>query len=350
MFYRLARPLLFALDAETAHRCTLQSLDRLNRLGLGFLAENRPARLPVRVMGIDFPNPVGLAAGLDKNGEFIDALATLGFGFLEIGCVTPRAQPGNAPPRLFRLQGAEALINRLGFNNLGVEHMLENIRRARYRGVLGINMGKNFDTPIERAVEDYRTCMRGLYPVASFLTANISSPNTKDLRALQGTDQLDGLLAELAAERDALAIRHGRRVPLAVKVAPDLADAQIEAIAGLLRRHRIDALIATNTTLSRDGVSAEPGSREEGGLSGAPLRERSTAVIARFARELGGAVPIIGVGGIGSPADAQEKLDAGASLLQLYTALIYRGPALIADIVRGLVRSQKVHAAAAGTP
>ncbi len=339
MFYRLARPLLFALDPETAHRFTLESLHRLNRIGLGFAAANRPLPLPVRVMGIDFPNPVGLAAGMDKNGEFIDALATLGFGFIEIGCVTPRPQPGNPRPRLFRLQGAEAVINRLGFNNLGVDRMLENIRRARYRGVLAINMGKNADTPIERAVEDYRACMRSLYPVASFLTANISSPNTVNLRALQGADELDGLLAELAAERDVLATRHGRRVPLAVKVAPDLADAQIETIAGLLRRHRIDALIATNTTLSRDGVSGEPQRGEAGGLSGAPLKARSTAVIARFARELAGALPIIGVGGIASAADAQEKLDAGASLVQLYTALLYRGPGLVADIIRGLARA-----------
>lgn len=350
MLYRLARPLLFALDPETAHSLTLRTLDSLNRLGLGFVLANRPRALPVKVMGIEFPNPVGLAAGLDKNGEFIDALATLGFGFLEIGGVTPRPQPGNPQPRLFRLPRAEAIINQLGFNSLGVERMVENIRRARHRGVLGINMGKNFDTPIERAVDDYRACMRSLYPVAGFLTANISSPNTKNLRALQGEDELDGLLAELAAERDALATRHGRRVPLAVKVAPDLADAQIEVIAGLLRRHRIDALIATNTTLSREGLAGERHAGEAGGLSGAPLKALSTAVIARFARELAGAIPIIGVGGIASAADAQEKLDAGASLVQFYTALVYRGPTLVSDIVRGLALARESASDVHGAP
>ena len=292
--------------------------------------------MPVRVMGLDFPNPVGLAAGLDKNGEHIDGLAALGFGFVEVGAVTPRPQPGNPRPRLFRLPEAEALINRLGFNNDGVEVLTENIRRSRYRGILGVNVGKNFDTPNERAHEDYIACLRKVYAHASFVTANISSPNTKDLRSLQRAGRLDALLGALAAERDSLAEQYGKRVPLAVKVAPDLDELGIEAIADRVAARGIDAVIATNTTVSREGVGHLPAGREAGGLSGAPLKALATAVVAKLRRALPASVAIIGVGGIASAADAREKLDAGADLVQLYTALVYRGPGLVGEIVRGL--------------
>jgi dihydroorotate dehydrogenase len=291
-------------------------------------------------MGLDFPNPVGLAAGLDKNGEHIDGLSALGFGFLEVGAATPRPQPGNPRPRLFRLPEAEALINRLGFNNDGVDVLVENIRRSRYRGILGVNVGRNFDTPNDRAAEDYVVCLRKVYPHASFVTANISSPNTKDLRALQRSDGLDGLLVALTAERDRLASQHGKRVPLAVKVAPDLDEAGIETIADRVSARGIDAVIATNTTVSREGVEHLPASREQGGLSGAPLKARATAVVARLRRALPASVALIGVGGIASATDAREKLDAGASLVQLYTALVYRGPGLVGEIVRGLAAGQ----------
>ena len=336
MLYRAVRPLLFALDPETAHRLSLKSLDCLRRLGAGsFLAAAAP-RMPARVMGLEFPNPVGLAAGLDKDGEHIDGLGALGFGFLEVGAVTPRPQPGNPRPRLFRLPEAEALINRLGFNSLGVDALVENIRRSSYRGVLGVNIGRNSDTPNERAADDYIGCLRKVYPHADFVTANISSPNTKKLRALQHADELDVLLAGLTAERDRLAQQHGKRVPLAVKIAPDLDEAGVEAVADRVAARGIDAVIATNTTLSREGVEHLPGGREQGGLSGAPLKARATAVVAKLRRALPERVPIIGVGGIASAADAREKLDAGASLVQLYTALIYRGPGLVGEIVRGL--------------
>jgi len=336
MLYRALRPLLFMLDPERAHGLSLTSLDVLARLGIASLAATFAPRVPVRVMGLDFPNPVGLAAGLDKDGKHIDGLGALGFGFLEIGAVTPRAQPGNPPPRLFRLPEAEALINRLGFNNDGVEVLTENIRRSRYRGILGINIGKNFDTPIERASDDYVACLRKVYPHASFVTANISSPNTKDLRALQHVNRLDALLAALAAERDSLAKQHGKRVALAVKIAPDLDERGIEAIADRVAARGIDAVIATNTTASRDGVGHLRASREPGGLSGAPLKSLATAVVGKLRRLLPGSVAVIGVGGIASAADAREKLDAGANLVQLYTALVYRGPRLVGEIVRGL--------------
>ena len=336
MFYSAVRPLLFALDPETAHCTSLASLDALNRLGAASFLTTAAPRIPVRAMGLDFPNPVGLAAGMDKNGEHIDGLSALGFGFLEIGAATPRPQAGNPKPRLFRLPEAEALINRLGFNNAGVDALIENIRRSRYRGVLGVNIGRNFDTPNERAADDYVACLRKVHAHASFVTANISSPNTKDLRALQRPDGLDGLLAALTSERDRLAREQGKRVPLAVKVAPDLDDAAIEAIADRVVARGIDAVIATNTTVSRRGVEHLPAGREPGGLSGAPLKALATALVAKFRRALPERVAIIGVGGIASAADAREKLDAGASLVQLYTALVYRGPRLVGEIVRGL--------------
>ncbi|TMG76857.1 MAG: quinone-dependent dihydroorotate dehydrogenase [Betaproteobacteria bacterium] len=336
MLYRAVRPLLFALEPETAHRLSLKSLDVLTRLGAASLVAAPAPRVPVRVMGLDFPNPVGLAAGLDKDGEHIDALAALGFGFIEVGAVTPRAQPGNPKPRLFRLSKAGALINRLGFNSRGADVLAENIRRSSYRGIVGVNIGKNSDTPNERALEDYIACLRKVYALASFVTANISSPNTRDLRALQQADGLDALLVSLTAERDLLAKRYGNRVPLAVKVAPDLDEAGIETIADRVTARGIDAVIATNTTVSREGVGHLPASREQGGLSGAPLKARATAVVAKLRRALPAGVTIIGVGGIASAADAREKLDAGASLVQLYTALVYRGPTLVGEIVRGL--------------
>jgi len=338
MLYRAVRPLLFALDPETAHSFSLDCLDSLTRLGAAAVIACSLPRVPVRAMDLDFPNPVGLAAGLDKDGEHIDGLAALGFGFLEVGAVTPRPQAGSPGPRLFRLPQAEALINRLGFNSGGVDAFVENISRARSRGILGVNIGRNSDTPNERATEDYVACLRKVYPHASFVTANVSSPNTKNLRELQRADELDRFLAALGAERDLLAARHKKRVPLAVKVSPDLDDAGIAAVADRVAARGIDAVIATNTTVSREGVEHLAASREPGGLSGAPLKARATAVVAKLRRALPASVAIVGVGGIASAADAREKLDAGASLVQLYTALVYRGPGLVGEIVRGLAR------------
>ncbi len=334
--YLLAKPLLFKLDPEAAHNLTLSGLGLAHRLGL--LKAFLPAvpALPRRVMGLDFPNPVGLAAGLDKNGEAIDALGAFGFGFLEVGAVTPRPQPGNPKPRLFRLPQAEAIINRMGFNNLGVDHLLANLERTAYQGVLAVNLGKNFDTPIEKAADDYLILLDKLYGKVSFVTVNISSPNTKNLRALQGGDELDALLAAVKARQAALADRHGKYMPVAVKIAPDLDDEQIAAMAALFRRHRVDAVIATNTTLSRAGVEHLPHGQEAGGLSGRPMRERATRIIAAFHAALAGEVPIIGAGGILSGADAREKIDAGAELVQFYTGLIYRGPSLVKECVEAL--------------
>ena len=287
-------------------------------------------------MGLNFPNPVGLAAGLDKNGEYIDALAGLGFGFIEIGTVTPRPQPGNPQPRMFRLPGARAVINRLGFNSEGVDHVAENVKRARYRGVLGINIGKNADTPIANAADDYLACLRKVYPLASYVAVNVSSPNTRDLRQLQQDAELDVLLGALKAEQYRLAETHGKQVPLAVKIAPDLDAAQIKAIAGSLRRHRVEAAIATNTTTARDGITGMAYASEAGGLSGAPVTERSTRVVQALRDALQGEIPVIGVGGIMSGADARAKMTAGASLVQLYTGLVYRGPGLVQECVTAL--------------
>jgi dihydroorotate dehydrogenase len=336
MLYRAARPFLFALDPEAAHGLALGAFDFARHAGVSRLFASAAQHLPVHALGLDFPNPLGLAAGLDKNGDHIDALLDLGFGFIEVGAVTPRPQPGNAKPRLFRLEAAQALINRMGFNNLGVDHLVANFRRRAPRGIVGVNVGRNFDTPNERAAEDYVHCLRKVYPYASFVTANVSSPNTSGLRSLQSGDAIDALLAALSRARAALEQEHGRRVPLAVKIAPDLEDADIDTLAARVLAHGIDAVIATNTTLSRSGVESAAESREAGGLSGAPLRARSTAVVARLAHALQGGATVIGVGGISSAAHAREKLEAGAALVQLYTALIYRGPGLPGDIVRGL--------------
>jgi dihydroorotate dehydrogenase len=282
-------------------------------------------------MGLNFPNPVGLAAGLDKNGDCINGLAALGFGFIEIGTVTPLPQPGNPKPRLFRLPQANAIINRMGFNNHGVNKLIENVRHAEYQGILGINIGKNAATPIEKAADDYLICLRKVYARASYITVNISSPNTKNLRQLQDKDALNDLLTQLKAEQKKLADTHGKYVPIALKIAPDMEAEQIIQIARLLMQHRIDGVIATNTTLSREGVANLPHGTETGGLSGSPVRDKSTAVIRHLAAELKGALPIIGVGGILSGADAAEKITAGASLVQIYSGLIYRGPALICE-------------------
>ena len=287
-------------------------------------------------MGLTFPNPVGLAAGLDKNGAVIDGLAALGFGFLEIGTITPRAQPGNPKPRLFRLKEAEAIINRFGFNNLGVDNLIQNVETVKYRGILGINIGKNFDTPNESAVDDYLVCMRKVYAHASYITVNISSPNTKHLRQLQEKDALDALLAILKAEQQVLAGKHGKYVPIALKIAPDLDKSQVVEIADLLKAHQFDGVIATNTTLARDAVVGLSNADEAGGLSGTPVREKSTLVISQLSKQLAGELPIIGVGGISNGADAAEKIAAGASLVQIYSGLIYRGPSLVRDICKTL--------------
>lgn len=326
--YTLIRPLLFTLDAESAHHLTLESLRLAGALVRPCVP--RVAAAPRSVMGLEFPNPVGLAAGLDKNGDYIDALAGLGFGFIEIGTVTPRPQPGNPRPRMFRLPAARAVINRMGFNNNGVDALVSNVRRARFRGVLGINIGKNFDTPIERAADDYLACLRKVYEHAGYVTVNISSPNTKNLRQLQQGDELGQLLSVLREERERLADRHGRRVPLALKIAPDLDASQVSAIADLLVAYGIDAVIATNTTVARDAVAHLRHGGETGGLSGAPLTTRAQTVTRQLAETLRGAVPIIGVGGIMDGNDAAARIGAGASLVQLYTGLVYAGPALVA--------------------
>ena len=341
MSYGLLRPALFALDAEIAHHLTLASLKALQRLRLARAPAPRAAQCARNVMGLDFPNPVGLAAGLDKNGAYIDALATLGFGFIEIGTVTPRPQRGNPRPRLFRVPQARAIINRMGFNNDGVDRLVDNVNRSSWRGVLGINIGKNFDTPLEHAVNDYLLCLRKVYGLASYVTVNISSPNTKGLRDLQGSDQLAALLSALAAERRRLADRYGRRVPLALKIAPDLEGAQVSAVADIVQKSGIDAVIATNTTIARDGVSALPRGTETGGLSGAPLTTRATDIVTQLARALGGKVPVIGVGGIMTGADARSKISAGASLVQVYTGLVYRGPQLVAECIDAVCGSAR---------
>ncbi len=335
MLYDIARPLLFSLDAETAHDFTLHALHLAGRM----LPAGKPvAAEAVDAMGLNFPNRIGLAAGLDKNGEAIDGLARMGFGFIEIGTVTPRPQPGNPRPRMFRLPEVRGIINRMGFNNHGVDVLAANVRAARYRGILGINIGKNFDTPIERAADDYLACLDKVYPLASYVTVNISSPNTQNLRQLQGESELDDLLGKLKAAQARLADAHGRYVPLTLKIAPDLDPAQVGNIADALRRHRIDGVIATNTTIARDKVQGIRYGEQQGGLSGAPVFERSTAIVAQLATALAGELPIIAAGGVMDGRGARAKLEAGACLVQLYSGLIYRGPALVRECVRATAR------------
>jgi dihydroorotate dehydrogenase len=351
--YALARPLLFSLDAEAAHDFTLDWLARGQGTPLAWAWCERFVDDPVDVAGLRFPNRLGLAAGLDKNARCIDALGGMGFGFVEVGTVTPRAQPGNPKPRMFRLPEADALINRLGFNNEGLEAFVRNVQRARFRSqgrLLGLNIGKNATTPIERAVDDYLLGLDGVYAHADYVTVNISSPNTQNLRALQGDEALDALLGALAERRALLAAQHRKQVPLFVKIAPDLDEAQIEAIARTLRRHGLDAsgqanqafgVIATNTTLSRVAVQGLRHAEETGGLSGAPVREASNRVIRHLRERLGPGFPIMGVGGVLSGDDAVEKLDAGADVVQIYTGLIYKGPALVREAALAMARHVK---------
>jgi len=329
--YSLFRPLLFQLDAEKAHHLTLNALQLAKYSHLPYGVDYAS---PVDVMGIHFQNPVGLAAGLDKNGDYIDALAKLGFGALEIGTVTPRPQPGNPKPRLFRLPQANAIINRMGFNNKGVDYLIAQVKKAHYKGVLGINIGKNFDTPIEKAADDYLFCLRKVYQYAQYITINISSPNTQNLRKLQDQAALDDLLRQLKNEQTVLTEQFGFIVPLVLKIAPDLDNQQIDEIAQLLRKYQFEAVIATNTTLARDAVLGLPHAQEAGGLSGAPVFEQSTHVVRELHKHLANEVPIIAAGGILSGEDAKQKLDAGASLVQIYSGLIYKGPDLLKDCAR----------------
>ena len=341
--YGLARPFLFALDAERAHGLGLSSLEALHRLRLQRLLGGAPRPFPVKALGLTFPNPVGLAAGLDKNGEHIDALLALGFGFVEVGTVTPRPQPGNLKPRMFRLPQHRAVINRLGFNNGGVDALVRNVARARRRGggVLGINIGKNKDTPNASAHTDYLHCLGRVYPLADYVTVNISSPNTAGLRELQEEQALRRLVGELREGQERLAARHGRRVPVLVKVAPDLSDEDIDAAARVLGDLGVDGVIATNTTVSRIAVQEHPHAHETGGLSGEPLMNKSTAVLRMLRTRLPETIPLVGVGGILSGADAAKKTAAGASLVQLYTGLVYRGPALIGECVEAIRRRKE---------
>jgi dihydroorotate dehydrogenase len=334
--YGLVRPFLFGLEPEAAHELTLGMLGAASHTPLKFAYRQPRIDDPVTLMGIRFANRVGLAAGLDKNGAHIDALADMGFGFVEVGTVTPLPQPGNPKPRMFRLRERQALINRMGFNNDGLDAFIAHVRRSRRPVPIGLNIGKNAATPIEAATDDYLKGLRGVYPHADYVTVNISSPNTKNLRSLQSDAALDALLAALKQEQQALAARHGRQVPLLLKIAPDLDDEQIDAIADALKRHAIDGVIATNTTVSRGAVKGLPHADEAGGLSGAPLLGPSNAVIRRLRRQLGASYPIIGVGGVMSSRDALSKIEAGANLVQIYTGLIYEGPALVTRCAQAL--------------
>lgn len=333
MLYSVARPLLFKLDAERAHEVTLSALKTAHKLGLTHTLY-RQQHKPVTCMGIVFPNMVGLAAGLDKNGDYIDALSSLGFGFIEIGTITPRPQSGNPQPRLFRIPEAKAIINRMGFNNNGVDQLIENVKAAQYKGVLGINIGKNADTPVEEATQDYLICLEKVYPYASYVTVNISSPNTKNLRSLQSGHALTELLETLKNKQIQLAEQYGFYVPLVLKVAPDLEQSDISFIADQLLNYKIDGLIVTNTTLGREGVEGLPHGDEQGGLSGEPVFNKSTHCLAEFSKILHDRVALIGVGGIFSGAQAALKQASGANLVQIYSGLIYEGPDLIADCVK----------------
>ncbi|HAS6349400.1 TPA: quinone-dependent dihydroorotate dehydrogenase [Vibrio vulnificus] len=336
MLYRLARAGFFQLDAEKAHDLAIQNFKRFTGTPLDLLYRQQLPNRPVECMGLTFRNPVGLAAGLDKNGECIEAFDAMGFGFVEVGTVTPRAQSGNDKPRLFRLVGAEGIINRMGFNNLGVDNLVENVKKAKYNCVLGINIGKNKDTPIVKGAEDYLICMEKVYEYAGYIAVNISSPNTPGLRTLQYGEALDELLVELKRKQAELEEKHGKYVPLALKIAPDLTDDEISQICQSLINNKIDGVIATNTTLDRTMVEGMKHAQEAGGLSGRPLQSRSTEVVRLLRKELQGNIPIIGVGGVDSYVAAKEKMLAGADLVQVYSGFIYHGPGLVRDIVKNL--------------
>lgn len=336
MFYPAIRKVLFQFDAETIHELTIKSLKSTGKSPLNIFYKQHVQDKPLTVMGIKFPNPVGLAAGLDKNGECINAFGAMGFGFVEVGTVTPRPQPGNEKPRIFRLPEANAVINRMGFNNKGVDYLVSQVQAANYKGVLGINIGKNKDTPEENAKDDYLHCMRKVYDLATYITVNISSPNTPGLRSLQYGEALNELLSALKAEQSVLADKYGKYIPLTVKIAPDLTTDEVKSIAKSLLDNKIDGVIATNTTLSREGVEGLEFGTEQGGLSGQPVKDKSTQVIKTLSEALDNKLPIIGVGGIASSDDANEKIKAGASLVQVYTGFIYQGPPLVKEIVNGL--------------
>ena len=338
--YSLIKPLLFQFDAEKAHHLTLDNLQRAHRFGLLSHFGNKVMPCPSTLMGLALKNPVGLAAGLDKNGEYIDALAALGFGFIEIGTITPRPQDGNPKPRLFRLPEHQAIINRMGFNNHGVDALIANVKRAKFQGVLGINIGKNATTPIENAVDDYLTCLTKVYDHASYITVNISSPNTKNLRALQSEDELSKLLGTLKEEQARLQQQRGRYVPMAVKIAPDLNLEEIEAIAQVVTQVEMDGVIATNTTIDKSSLGNHPLAGEAGGLSGLPVRAQSEYVLQHLVYALKGKLPVIGVGGIVSGQDAATKKRLGASAVQVYSGMIYQGPSLVADCVREWVHTR----------
>ena len=334
--YALARPFLFRLDAERAHDLALASIEAAWRSGCDRLLGSKLAPLPVQALGLQFENPVGLAAGLDKNGAHVDALAALGFGFIEVGTTTPRPQPGNPKPRMFRLPAHEGVINRLGFNNAGVDALVRNVERARYRGVLGINIGRNKDTPNERATDDYLFCLERVYPRASYVTVNISSPNTQGLRDLQEVETLRRFVGTLREAQERFGARFGARKPMLLKIAPDLSEAELDGIADVLRGSGIDGLVCTNTTIDRAAVAGARHAGESGGLSGKPLFARSTAVLRGMRDRLGSRFPLVGVGGITRGADASAKFDAGATLVQFYTGMVYRGPGLVAECVEAL--------------
>jgi dihydroorotate dehydrogenase len=336
MYYPFVRKALFKLDPERAHEVTFQQLRRVTGTPLEWLVRQNVPSKPVTCMGLTFKNPLGLAAGLDKNGECIDALGAMGFGSIEIGTVTPRPQPGNDKPRIFRLVEAEGLINRMGFNNHGVDNLVENVKKSHFDGVLGINIGKNKDTPVEQGKDDYLICMDKIYPYAGYIAINISSPNTPGLRTLQYGDALDDLLAAIKNKQQALQELHHKYVPVAVKIAPDLSEEELIQVADSLVRHNIDGVIATNTTLDRSLVQGMKYCDEMGGLSGRPVQLKSTEIIRRLSQELNGRLPIIGVGGIDSVIAAREKMAAGASLVQIYSGFIFKGPPLIKEIVSGL--------------
>ena len=346
--YALARPFLFGLDAETAHELTMTSLARTQGTPLSLAYCNARVDDPVELAGLKFANRAGLAAGLDKNAHCIDGLAAMGFGFIEVGTVTPKAQSGNPKPRMFRLPEARALINRLGFNNDGLDAFIDNVQKSKVRQsttnaplILGLNIGKNATTPIENAVDDYLTCLNGVYPHADYVTVNISSPNTQNLRALQSDEALDSLLSAIAQQRDRLVKQHGKRVPIFVKIAPDLDLPQIDVIAATLKRHEMDGVVATNTTLARDAVTGMQHAHETGGLSGSPVLEASNQVISQLRAALGKGFPIIGVGGVMSGADAVSKIKAGADVVQIYTGLIYKGPELVKQAANAIKNIKK---------